>query len=148
MSTKTIYIPLTEEFKKEAVDIVNETIEKTAKEKNVVLDLSQKRKIRNLSLDQINVNVTHKNSLTNLWVFSDASYFPVIITTNKKDIPEDSNKNVYRLKSNGTWEIADHKLSMNKKRFEASVLRYLIKDFETAAFYGTLSYWGEMQDDE
>lgn len=141
MTNMTIYIPLTSEFKKKAMDTINDTIEMVLERHRTILSDQIKKKIRNFSLDQINVNVTHKNKLKNIWVFDTEDTIPVLLLLGKfSQLPSDDEL-AYKLKSNGEWEVdLDSKESLNKEEFEATVLKHLIDDFGTASFYGTLSY--------
>lgn len=141
MINMTIYIPLTSEFKKKAMDTINETIEKVLERHKATLSDQTKKKIKNLSLDQINVNVTHKSKLKSIWVFDTEDTIPVFLLLDKSGQLPNSNDLAYKLKSNGDWEIdLNSKESLNKKNFEEKVLEHLINDFEAASFYGTLSY--------
>lgn len=141
MTNMTIYITLTSEFKKKAMDAINDTIEMVLERHRATLSDQVKKKIRNLSLDQINVNVTHKNKLKNIWVFDTEDTIPVLLLLDTSGQLPNDDALAYKLKSNGEWEIdLDSNESLNKEEFEAMVLKHLIDDFGTASFYGTLSY--------
>lgn len=145
MTNMTIYIPLTPEFKKKAMDTINDTIEKVLERHRTSLSDQIKKKIKNFSLDQINVNVTHKNKLKSIWVFDTEDTIPIFLLLDESGELPNSDDFAYKLKSNGEWEVdLDFEGSLNKEEFEAMVLKHLIDDFETASFYGTLSY---MDDD-
>ena len=142
MINTVIHIPLTPTFKKEAMEIINSTIDKVLTRHNSTLSDKDKKKIKNLSLDQINVNVTHKSKLKTIWVFDTEDNLPVVLHIDENiSLPDNPEIHAYKLRSNGEWEIdLDNEESLNKKDFESAVLKYLISDFETASFYGTLSY--------
>lgn len=144
MASITIEIPLTNDFKKEAIDTIMETINKVNNKENINLSDSEKRKIKNLSLDQINVNVSHKSKLKTMWVFDLEDKYPVLLDIDDElDYDKNKDKLYYKIKSNGDWELTENNKDLNKETFESIALENLLKDFETAAFYGTLSYSNE-----
>lgn len=145
MIRSTSNIKLTSEFKEKALNLINDTIEETLNKSQVSLEKKEKTKIKNLSLDQINIDVAHRNKLKAMWVFDTEEFIPIMLFVDKrlteaylKDNPDDK---VYYMEPNGDWKmIKDDKDGVDKKEFEETVLQMLLEDFETAAFYGTLSY--------
>lgn len=149
MIKETIKVKLTTEFKKQAMDKLDETIENVLDKKNTKLTPQEKRKIKNLSLDQVNVNVSQRSKCKTMWVFDTESYIPVTVKVESKlqSIEEclktTPNANYFKIQNNLTWTFkkANSKdMGVTKEEFENEVLKILIEDFETAAFYGVLSY--------
>lgn len=149
MIKETIKVKLTTEFKKQAMDKLDETIENVLDKKNTKLTPQEKRKIKNLSLDQVNVNVSQRSKCKTMWVFDTESYIPVTVKVESKlqSIEEclktTPNANYFKIQNNLIWTFkkANSKdMGVTKEEFENEVLKILIEDFETAAFYGVLSY--------
>ena len=143
----TIQIKLTPAYKQQAVDIINKTIKHVAKKFNCDLNEQDIRKIRNLSLDQI--NISQKTKSKTLWIFDAEDVLPIVI--DRKDSKanlgligqlENESVGAYTMNPNLTWTFSKNitENSLNQEEFEKEVLKMLLEDFETAAFYGALSY--------
>ncbi len=155
MIKETVAIKLTDEYKENALTLIDNTINKVSKLSGVELNDSDKRKIKNLTLDQINVNVSNKSNCKTLWVFNIESSVPVLLEKEKSLpkmgalIPESEQVGSYKMKSNLTWTFNkenDSNGGINKENFEKQVLHMLLEDIETAAFYGALSYVGDVNE--
>jgi len=149
MIKEIIKVKLTTEFKKQAMDKLDETIENVLEKRNAKLTPQEKRKIKNLSLDQVNVNVSQRSKCKTMWVFDTENYIPVPVKVESKlkSIEEclktNPNANYFKIQSNLTWTFKksnSKNMGVTKEEFENEVLKILIEDFETAAFYGVLSY--------
>lgn len=149
MIKEIVKVKLTEEFKKQAMETLDKTICNVLELKNAKLSSQEKTKIKNLSLDQINVNVSQRNKFKIMWVFDTEDYIPVTVYVEDelKSIEECLNKNpnvnYFKIKNNLTWSFKESnskEMGKTKEEFENRVLQILMEDFETAAFYGTLSY--------
>lgn len=149
MIKEIIKVKLTTEFKKQAMDKLDETIENVLEKRNAKLTPQEKRKIKNLSLDQVNVNVSQRSKYKTMWVFDTENYIPVPVKVEsklksiKECLKTNPNANYFKIQSNLTWTFkkANSKdMGVTKEEFENEVLKILIEDFETAAFYGVLSY--------
>lgn len=146
----TIQIKLTPAYKEQAVNIINQTIQQVAKRFNCNLNEQDIRKIRNLSLDQININVSQKTKSKTLWIFDAEDMLPMVIEKEDNIVnfgligqSETELTGAYSMNPNLSWTF--NKANLNKggltrKEFEDEVLKMLLEDFETAAFYGALSY--------
>lgn len=149
MIRETIQIKLSDDYKKKAMKIVNDKIDEVAEKKNYNLTDSEKREIRNLSLDQVSVNVSTRARSKTLWVFNSEKTLPVIVEK-ETGIPKTgvlTNKSPngcsYKMKPNLTWTYNrknTEKGGVNYDKFEEKALEMLLEDFETSAFYGVLSY--------
>lgn len=149
MIKETIKVKLTTKFKEQAMDKLDETIENVLDKKNAKLTPQEKRKIKNLSLDQVNVNVSQRSKCKTMWVFDTESYIPVTVKVESKlqSIEEclktTPNANYFKIQNNLTWTFKKENskdMGVTKEELENEVLKILIEDFETAAFYGVLSY--------
>lgn len=155
MAKEIVKIKMDEEFKEKALQSIEDTIEKVLTVHNVELKPKEKRSIKNFSLDQLNVNVTNRINSKTLWVFNIESSVPVIVERSKDIpkfggiLPEGKNVGKFTMNTNGSWSLAkkskkgkgeNAEEGLNKKDFEKIVLKMLLEDLETAAFYGTLSY--------
>lgn len=147
MIKEVVRVKIDEEYKESVFAKIEETAIKVASKHNKTLSEKELKKIRNLSLDQANVNVTHKANLKTLWVINIESSIPVVVEREKSLIslgglikaPEGS---FYKMKSNFTWEVKksnDGNGGVTKEEFEKQVLEMFLEDVETASFYGTLS---------
>mgnify|MGYP000847702131 CR=1 FL=1 len=150
---KTMKIKLTKEYKEKALNLIDKTIDKVADKFNYELSNKEKSIIKNLSLDQINVNVTSRAKLKTMWVFDTEEYLPVIVEKEHDYgmLSSNTEEGTYLMNPNLSWTF--NKANIKKggisyEEFENKVLELLLEDFETASFYGTLSYVSEGGDDE
>lgn len=150
MNSQIVKVKITDDFKKEAMQILYDTIEKVLYKKKTSLNDNDKIKIKNLTLDQINVNISHRNRTKTMWVFDVENFIPVIVKTPKKkgninEYIKSNNDNYFHMQSNLNWTFKKENQEFGKtyEEFEEQVLETLLEDFETAAFYGTLSYVNE-----
>lgn len=149
MIKETIKVKLTKEFKEQAMNKLDETIESVLSKKNVKLSEQDKRKIKNLSLDQVNINISQRNKSKTMWVFDTENSVPVPVRTENKlksaeeYLKTNPDANYYTIQSNLIWLFKTSngktKEGLTHEQFEKEVLKMLLEDFETAAFYGTLS---------
>lgn len=139
-------IKIPSEFKTKALKLIDDTIEVVTNKFGADLSEQEKTTIRNLSLDQINVNVGVRANLKYMWVFDTEETLPVIV---EKEHPEDGlfsekeDEKAYSMKPNLSWTYNKsnvEKEGLSKQEFHEKALRVLLEDFETAAFYGALSY--------
>lgn len=144
----TIGIDIKEDFKQKVFELIDETIENVLLAENATLTAAEKRKIKNLSLDQLNVNITSKINSKTIWVFSAESTLPVTIER-ESGIPngtslikKDESPVFFKMRPNGSWIMTKEKdeKCFTKEEFEEQVLKMILEDVETAAFYGTSSY--------
>lgn len=135
---KTIDIKLTDEYKEEVMNLIDDTIEKVIKREHASLSAADKRKIKNLALDQVNVNVTARSKLKSLWVFDSADCLTMIVEPDRKNKVKKGGHIKYTMRPNLTWLYGSE--GITRKEFEERALEMLAEDVETAAFYGTLSY--------
>lgn len=147
MIRNTVNVKLTEEFKQQAIKLIYDTIEETLIKSNKEIPTKEKNKIKNLSLDQVNIDVAHKNKLKAMWVFDTEDYIPILLFVDKDleqtYLKENLDDKVFFMEANGDWKVKKKvKNGVTKKEFEETVLKMLLEDFETASFYGTLSYIG------
>lgn len=140
-------IKLSDEYKSKALILIDDTIEIVSNKFDVELSDVDKSTIRNLSLDQVNVNVAARANLKYMWVFDTEDTLPVIVEKAKTSSGllkiDEENEKYYLMKPNLSWTLNEENISkdgLTKEEFEKKVLRVLLEDFETAAFYGTLSY--------
>lgn len=140
-------VKMTDEFKDEVVNVIDETIEKVVEKSGKSISTKEKTKIRNLSLDQINVDVSTRANLKTLWVINVENDIPIIVEK-EKGIPQlneiisnSENGGAYKMKPNLTWTYSKKNLDdgMNLNDFKKKVLSMILEDAETAAFYGTMS---------
>lgn len=140
-------VKMTEEFKEEVMNVIDKTIEKVVAKSGKTINNREKNKIRNLSLDQINVDVSTRANLKTLWVINIENNIPIIVEK-EKGIPQlneinssSAKSGAYKIKPNLTWTYSKDNLDdgMNLEEFEKKVLSMLLEDAETAAFYGTMS---------
>lgn len=155
MIKESVKIKLSEKYKNEALLLIDETIDKVSESNGATLDTKDKRKIRNLTLDQVNVNVSHRANCKTLWVFSIEDSLSVIVEREESLpkmgalMPDDEQVGSYKMKPNLTWTFNrenDSDDGVGKEDFESKTLEMLLEDIETAAFYGTLSYVGDVND--
>lgn len=149
MIKETAKVRMSEDFKEEAFNIIDETINKVSKSHRKKLSRKEKNKVRNLTLDQINVNITSKANMKTLWVLNIESSIPVVIEKEKDFMMfgafiEDPNtkRNYYKMKPNWIWTVKKENCDdggITKEEFEEKIKTMLLEDIETAAFYGTLS---------
>lgn len=149
MIRETIKIKLTKEYKQEAMDLIDDTIDRVSDKFKFCLSEKDRRKIKNLSLDQVNINISQKNNSKTLWIFDTEEYIPIIVEK-EEGLPKmgllfqnESNVGCYKMKPNLTWTFNKancKKCGVTHEEFEGEVLKMLLEDFETASFYGTLSY--------
>lgn len=150
MIKETLYVKMPEGYKDKALNILDETINKIVDKKNKTITESEKRKIKNLSLDQVNINISQRIKSKSMWVFDTETHIPVSVRSEEKlggaenhseSNPEDK---LFKMKNNLSWTYQttnkNSEDKMNKDEFNETVLNLLLEDFETAAFYGTLSY--------
>lgn len=155
MTKEIIKIKLTDEYKESAMKLIDDTIDKVADKYDFALTPKEKMKIKNLSLDQINVNISHKAKTKSLWVFDAETSLPVIVERDD-DLPslnslEKSDCGSYQMKTNLDWTFSranDNEEGVCQEEFEQVVLKMFLEDFETASFYGALSYVTESDRDE
>ena len=83
MIKEIIEIKLKDEFKDKALNLIDETIDKVAKAYGSSLSDKDKRKIKNLALDQVNVNVSHRANSKTLWVFNVENNLPILVEKDK-----------------------------------------------------------------
>lgn len=149
MIKETVRVRINEDFKKKAFELIDETIEKVLKSHRKILTPKEKTKVKNLTLDQINVNTTQKSNMKTLWVLNIESSIPVIVEREKALVilggiigDTNSKKNYYKVKPNWTWTIKKENCEdggLTKEEFEDEIKTMLLEDIETAAFYGALS---------
>ena len=155
MIKEVVKVKLPDDLKNKAVNLIDETINKVMDTHGESISNKELSKIRNLTLDQINVNVTSRASLKSLWVLNIEQSIPVIV---EKEIgmPElnelpskDENKGLYKMKPNLTWTFNKDNLEddgVSRRIFENTIIEMLFEDIETAAFYGALSCVGDIND--
>lgn len=155
MIKETIKIKLDDNYKEKALTLIDDTIQKVSELNNSVLSDKDKRTIRNLTLDQVNVNVSQKASCKTLWVFSIESSLSVLVEREESVprlgalVPGEKEIGSYQMKPNLTWTLSksnDKNEGLNRKSFEEMSLEMLLEDIETAAFYGALSYVGDVNE--
>lgn len=139
---------MSEDYKQKAMTKVEEVAKKVAKTKNKPIDEKTVLRLRNLTLDQINVVISSKVKSKVLWVFDSEDFLPTSVQGTENNPMQMGlfsgttlEKDYYRLKSNSTWEKTKDSSDLSKQEFEEKVLDMLLEDFETAAFYGALSYF-------
>lgn len=148
MIKEIIEIKLKDEFKDKALNLIDETIDKVAKAYGSSLSDKDKRKIKNLALDQVNVNVSHRANSKTLWVFNVENNLPILVEKDKGlpkmgPLIQENNNATYQMKPNLTWTLSKDNDGFSQDEFEEKVLEMLLEDIETAAFYGVLSYVGD-----
>lgn len=153
MIKETVKIKLTEDYKQSALSLIDNTINKVANANNKKLNDAEKRKIKNLTLDQINVNVTSKVNAKTLWGFNIEQSLPVIVERDEKTarlgnlVEDEKNNGLYQMKPNLTWTFSrKNKEGLSRQEFEKTVLDMFFDDVETAAFYGALSFVGDVNE--
>lgn len=149
MIRELVHVKLSKEYKNEVFQLVDETIEKVAKEHNVELAEKEKRKIKNLCFDQVNIHISGRARAKTFWVFDAEECLPLIIERERSQKPFNSNNsNVvrtgsFKMKPNLTWTFNEKNNKcggVTQEKFNEKVLKMLKEDFETAAFYGALSF--------
>lgn len=150
MIRHTTRVKLPDGFKKQAIKLIDDTIDSVLYKKNATLTNREKIKIKNLSMDQVNVNVSNRNKSKTIWVFDTEDCIPVPVKVDSKlgnfdkFLHENPEANYYAPETNLTWTFkksnSDNGVGITKKEFEEKVLKTLLEDFETAAFYGALSF--------
>lgn len=155
MIKETVKIKLDDNYKEKALSLIDETIQKVSDFSGSELSDKDKRTIRNLTLDQINVNVSQKASCKTLWVFSIEESLAVLVESEESIprlgalVPDEKETGSYLMKPNLTWTLSksnDKAEGISRKSFEEISLTMLLEDIETAAFYGTLSYVGDVNE--
>lgn len=155
MIKEIVKVKLDKEYKDKALSLIDETINKVSELSGVSLEDKDKRKIRNLTLDQVNVNVSHRINSKTIWVFNIEDSLPVIVEREEglpkmgALMPENEQVGSYKMKPNLTWTFNkknDSDDGINEEDFKRRVLEMLLEDIETAAFYGTLSYVGDVNE--
>lgn len=150
MIKETLNVEIPKGYKEKAAKILDDTIEDVLEKQNASLTNNEKRKIKNLSLDQVNINVSQRSKSKSMWVFDTETHIPIPVRTEKKlksaekHSTANPNEKYFKIKNNLSWTYqttnAKSEEGMDKKEFEDTILRILLEDFETATFYGTLSY--------
>lgn len=150
MIKETITVDMSEDFRKKAMKVLDKTIEDVLVKKNATLTNKEKRKIKNLSLDQVNINMSQRGKSKSMWVFDTELSIPVSVRTEKKLISahihslKNPEMKYFKEQNNLTWTYetsnANSEEGLNRSEFCEVILRSLLEDFETAAFYGVLSY--------
>lgn len=153
MIRETVKVKLTKEFKEQAMNKLDETIELVLNKKNVELKEKDKRKIKNLSLDQVNINISQRSRSKTMWVFDTENSIPIPVKIESKlksveeHLQNNPDANYYTMQSDLVWLLktpnGETEEGLTHEQFEKEVLKILLEDFETAAFYGTLSYIDE-----
>ena len=145
MIRKTEKIKLQADYKAKAMSVIDKTINSVAVKQRYELSEQEKRKIKNLSLDQVNMNITHKAKAKTIWVFDVEDHLPVIVET--EDISKlkaiDKDTRSYKMRPNLSWTYNRKNTNeggVSYEEFVSENLRILMEDFETAAFYGAFSY--------
>lgn len=153
MIKEIIEFNLSEEYKEKALLIIDETIDKVSDVHGVELDAKSKRMIKNLALDQVNVNISHRANSKTLWVFNIESNLSVLLEREETLpklgalVPDAEAEGSYKMRPNLTWTFSkanDSDGGVSKESFRQQSLNMLLEDMETAAFYGTLSYVGDV----
>ena len=148
MTKEMIEIKINDEFKSQANELIDKTIEKVFDSKGKSLNNELKKRIRNLVIDQLNVNVTSKLSSKTLWVFTTENSIPVIVESEGQKhkmggiIQEKRHAKYYSLKNN-LWSSSNKKKDetfVSKCEFERKSLKLFLEDVETASFYAAMSY--------
>lgn len=146
MVRETYKIKLTPDYKARAMRIIDETIDSVAAKQRYELTEQEKRKIKNLSLDQINMNITHKARVKTIWVFDVEDHLPVVVEVEQlkgKLNTDGKDTRSYKMRPNLSWTYNRKNTNeggVSQDEFENENLRILMEDFETAAFYGAFSY--------
>jgi len=156
MTREVLNVKMTGEFKAKVFNEIEKTINYALKKNDVELQEKERKKIKNLTLDQVNVHISQKMKSKSMWVFDAEKYIPVTVEVEKTLAPvklhakENSEDKLFRMENNLSWSYSrknkNHEDSMNYEEFERKVLDILIEDFNTASFYGTLSYVVESSD--
>lgn len=153
MIKETVEIKLSDEFKESALLLIDETIERVSEVHEVKLSVKSKRMIKNLALDQVNVNISHRASSKTLWVFNVESNLTLLLEREESIpklgalVPDNKKDGSYKMRPNLTWTLSrrnDSDEGVTREGFEEISLDMLLEDMETAAFYGTLSYVGDV----
>lgn len=147
MIKELVGVKITDDFKKEIMNVIDDTINKVIVKSGKSIESKEINKVRNLSLDQINVDVTTRANLKTLWVINIENDIPIIVEKDKgfpslTEINSSGSKNgAYKMKPNLTWTYSKDNLDegLNIEEFQNKVLSMLLEDAETAAFYGTMS---------
>lgn len=149
MIRETVHIELKKEYKEMVFELVDSTINKVAETHNEKITEANKRTIKNLCFDQVNIHVSSRAKSKTIWIFDTEECIPIIVEreTTQPELNAKTGKKKgtgsFVMKPNLTWtynSCNNKKGGMSKKKFEERVLEMLAEDFETAAFYGTLSY--------
>lgn len=148
MTKEMIEIKINDEFKTQANQLIEKTIEKVFNSNGKILGNDLKKRIRNLVIDQLNVNVTSKLSSKTLWVFTTENSIPVIVEAENQRykmgriIQEKNPAKYYSLKNN-LWSSSNKRKDetfVSKVEFEKKALKLFLEDVETASFYAAMSY--------
>lgn len=147
MIKELVGVKITDEFKEELINVIDDTINKVIAKSGTSVSNRKLNKVRNLSLDQINVDVSTRANLKTLWVINIENDIPIIVEKDKgfpniSEINSNGSKGgAYKMKPNLTWTYSKDNLDdgLNSKQFQDKVLSMLLEDAETAAFYGAMS---------
>ena len=148
MTKEMIEIKINDEFKTQANQLIEKTIEKVFNSNGKILDNDLKKRIRNLVIDQLNVNVTSKLSSKTLWVFTTENSIPVIVEAESQrykmgGIIQEKNPAKYYSLKNNLWSSSNKRKDetfVSKIEFEKKALKLFLEDVETASFYAAMSY--------
>lgn len=142
-------IKIDEEYKEKVFNVIDSTIRKVVSSYEREITDQEINKIKNLSLDQINVNVASRANMKTLWGINIESNIPILIERAKSlenlgglFAANSDDKRYYKMKNNFTWSMSEaneEDSGLTKKEFHEAVLSMLIEDAETASFYGALS---------
>lgn len=151
MIKELVKVEIDDDYKNEAISLIENTIEEVLSNHNQSLSQNEKNKIKNLALDQVNVSVTSKANLRSLWVINTEDSIPLIIEkepgapTFGELLGIAAIPGKYMMRSNYTWTYNRENMEngIEKDAFENKVREMLLEDIETAAFYGALSYVGD-----
>lgn len=151
MTRETVEIKIDENFKKEVLSLIDNTIDKVMSSSSIKLSKPEKTKLRNLTLDQLNVNVTNKMNFKTLWIFNTENTIPVLVEKESLHpdmgtiVKKKKTSGFYSIKPNLSWVFTkknEDGFGMTRSEFEKKATEMFLEDIETAAFYGSLSYVG------
>lgn len=150
MIRELVQVKMSKEYKDEIVDLVNKTIDTVAKKHNYELTSCEKNKVKNLCFDQVNIHISERSRAKTFWTFDTERSIPIVIEKEESQpkLDSDSKRKTgsYKMKPNLTWTYSkknNNEGGVEKEIFEERVREMLLEDFETAAFYGALSYTTE-----
>lgn len=143
-----VYVRLTEEYKQEVFELVENTIDKVLSRYSVELNDFDRRTLRHLCYDQVNIHISRRVNTKTMWTFDAEKAIPILVERESSQpafgevLGDKRRTGSFKMKPNLTWTYNSKNNSnygKNRTQFEAKVLDMLKEDFETAAFYGTLS---------